>query len=75
MVQCMTCDGLMAVCCDLFALCMGPPPSTCAAGILICEGEEQDVAEFVQRLRALRWKAMAVRLKILQSGLDAHSEC
>ena len=55
-------------------VCMGPPPSTCAAGILICEGEEADVAEFVHRLRALRWKAMAVRLELLQSGLDVHSE-
>ena len=53
---------------------MGPPPYTSAAGILICEGEELDVAEFVQRLRALRWKAMAVRLELLQSGLDAHSK-
>ena len=42
--------------------------------MLLMQGEERDVAEFVQRLRALRWKAMAVRFELLQSGLDALSE-
>lgn len=42
--------------------------------MLLLQGEERDVAEFVQRLRALRWKAMAVRFELLQSGLDALSE-
>ncbi|KAL3130259.1 hypothetical protein ABBQ38_008092 [Trebouxia sp. C0009 RCD-2024] len=30
-------------------------------GVIICEGAEEDAAEFVHRLRELRWKAMAVR--------------
>ena len=70
MLQRVACHTLWGLCCTPF----WAPLSTCAAGILICEGSEEDVAEFVQRLRALRWKAMAVRLGLLHSGLDAHSE-
>ncbi|KAK9839202.1 hypothetical protein WJX81_001051 [Elliptochloris bilobata] len=30
-------------------------------GVIICEGGEEDVAEYVKRIRALRWLAMALR--------------
>ncbi|CAD7702784.1 unnamed protein product [Ostreobium quekettii] len=30
-------------------------------GIVICEGSEEDVVEYVSRLRHLKWKAMQVR--------------
>lgn len=29
------------------------------AGVIICEGAEEDAAEFVHRLRELRWKVCA----------------
>ena len=28
----------------------------CIVGVIICEGAEEDAAEFVHRLRQLRWK-------------------
>lgn len=30
------------------------------AGVIICEGAEEDAAEFVHRLRQLRWKVGSV---------------
>ena len=30
-------------------------------GVIVCEGEEPEVAEFVHRIRQLRWQAMSVR--------------
>ena len=47
--------------------------------VIVCEGDEEDVAEYVARLRALQWKAMAVRAEEVEEcaggeegGVDAH---
>lgn len=33
--------------------------ATAVPGVIICEGAEEDAAEFVHRLRELRWKVRA----------------
>lgn len=39
-------------------------------GVIVCEGLQSDVEEFQQRLRALKWQAMAVRGQELQECLS-----
>ena len=37
-------------------------------GIIICEGQQEDVAEYVHRIRQMRWQAMSVRAEQLDHG-------
>ena len=43
-------------------------------GVVICEGWDEDVSEFVTRIRHLRWQAMSVRAEEMVDATDGNCE-